>query len=236
MEWDMSGPVTQRSAHSPEMETRLILAAGMQRSGSTWLYNAARLILEDNCPEDERWAGWVGHFDANVARANSLLKVHDFDYALADMADVTLYCYRDIRDVIASASRVWNTVPSFEMAETLVDQFAHWMEVQDLVIRYDEILSQPDQVIGKIARTLGYDVDCRHVMQRLAGLSYDSPGPRDAVQHAVNLYHPGHVTDGGHGTWSPYVDGDLIRRIEEHFADWFNRYSYLPLSAPVDGR
>lgn len=225
-------PTTPDNQTSPPENRgeRFILAAGMPRSGSTWLYNVARLILEANFTESECWCGWIEDFRARTARRVNLVKLHEFDDRMAAMADTILYCYRDVRDVLASYDRMWGTPPTVEAAEGLLRQFDRWMEVQTCVVRYDELVGRPERVIAIIAKSLGFQVDTHHLTRRLADLSFQSSGSRSDEYHKVNLYHPKHTTHGGHATWHGKIDPRVIAEIESRFGDWFERYSYLSLT------
>lgn len=212
---------------SCDPEVRLILSAGMQRSGSTWLYNVARFVLEQNLGGEDFWSGWIEDRPPGIAKKAILVKMHNFDADQVAAAHVILYCYRDIRDVLASAYRTWGIPPSLDMADALVDQFNHWMPAQNCLVRYDEMMSRPDLAIKRIAAALGHEVDVPEVKRQLAGLSYDSPGPRSKEHHLVNLFHPNHITDGRHETWHGCVAPELVAAIEHRHAEWFSRHGYL---------
>ena len=57
------------------MEPQLILSAGIPRSGSTWLYNAARLLLSAG-GQDSLEAAWIEDYDRESPAALHL--VNDF--------------------------------------------------------------------------------------------------------------------------------------------------------------
>jgi hypothetical protein len=207
-----------------------ILAAGMPRSGSTWLYNLTRLILDDNLTSKEYWSGWIDDFHGDAASASglSLIKIHEFDADLAASAAAIVYSYRDIRDVLASSQRMWGTPPSVQTAEALVAQFERWIAVCSIALRYDELVACPENAVRRVAAALGFKVDPHSLIGRLHELSFESPGRSACDYHRINLYHRNHVTHGGHGTWQGTVDPRLIEEVEARFAGWFERYGYLP--------
>ena len=87
----------------------------MPRSGSTWLYNAARLLLR-RAPQGgaDLSGGWIGDWRRLPKRRRLLLKVHEFDPFLAKKARLVLYSYRDLRDALASCRRKFDIEPSLE--------------------------------------------------------------------------------------------------------------------------
>ena len=54
--------------------SEIILSAGMPRSGSTWLFNAARLLLRAN---GEPSSGWIGDWSSLPRKPVLLLKVSE---------------------------------------------------------------------------------------------------------------------------------------------------------------
>src|SRR5210317_631864 len=104
-------------------DSALILAAGMQRSASTWLYNAARLVLTSSPSVAEKFScGWIGDWQQIPKQNYMLIKIHEFNKSLADQSKYILYSFRDIRDVIASGMRKFGWIPSLEVADNLINQ------------------------------------------------------------------------------------------------------------------
>ena len=210
---------------------RLLLVAGMPRSGSTWLYNVIRLALEDVIAGAQIWSGWTEDLDRASGERTKLVKLHDFDEILAAEADIIIYSYRDIRDVIASSYRMWGTAPTVEHAQSLVSQFQHWYDRCNVLIRYDELIARPLQIVTRVTAALGIHPDPAKIVERLRPLSSLPPESATDSYHRTTLYHRNHLTHGGHVTWKNDVDAAVIRAIEVRFADWFKRYSYLPVKS-----
>lgn len=96
-----------------------VLCAGMTRSASTWLYNAARLLVSHSVDTDISY-GWINDFKHLPPRYNAVIKLHKYEPELVRNSTHILYSYRDIRDVLASMKRVWNKEPSIETADQLL--------------------------------------------------------------------------------------------------------------------
>lgn len=213
---------------------QLILAAGMNRSGSTWLYNAARLLLMTKYPDGNGLSyGWVGDFKRIPKEKRCVLvKLHEYEVDMVALSDFVLYSYRDVRDVLASAQRAWGAAPSLTAADRHIEQCRAWTKVANLVVRY-ETISEPTPVLQQLAQALDIkSADPSALAQALDRLSYDGDGPKGALYHGENLMQPGHRTDGRHGSWVGALDGALVREIERKHRDWFRQFGY-PLSTEM---
>ncbi|KKD38073.1 hypothetical protein [Limnoraphis robusta] len=221
------------------MTSQLIVAAGMMRSGSTWLYNATRLVLSSSPTIKENLScGWSGDWKDKLIpeKQYTLIKIHDFNPGIVERADVIVYSYRDVRDAMASALRIFGNPPSLESADYLIRMHEKWIEVADLVVPYDSILNEKNRVIEKLAQVCDVgSVNALAIVEEIDSLSYNSEGEKDDVHHKTNLFHPNHITDGGHGYWMNYLDRDLVKQIETKYQDWFERNGY-PVSSGVGNK
>ena len=169
----------ERVAHSSTK--RIILAAGMPRSGSTWLYNAVRLLLGDN---PDLVAGWVDDLARREA-ALLLVKIHD-PSDLADRADLIFTTYRPLAEVAASLGRMgWpNDATAMQQVR---DQRAFWGPRSNCDILYSDIINSPGETVSRIASVLG--VPNKDIVSEL--LTMKEP---EAGYDPVNLLHRGHRT------------------------------------------
>ncbi len=69
---------------------QLILSAGMPRSGSTWLYNAMRIMLKSDIGID-LGAGWIQDIEKFKDHDTILLKLHSYIPHLASKATFVAY-------------------------------------------------------------------------------------------------------------------------------------------------
>lgn len=204
-----------------------VLCAGMSRSASTWLYNAARLLVSHSVDTDISY-GWVDDIKHLPPRSNAVMKLHDYEPELVRNSSHILYSYRDIRDVLASMKRVWNKKPSIETADRLVSLYQQWTSEADYIVRYDDIVTNKSQVIGRMAEALGIDnPDTQVILDEISNLNYFSEGPR-TVHNQINLFHKRHITDGRSNTWHNHVKPALISEIERKHRSWFEECG-LPL-------
>ncbi|MEQ9548690.1 MAG: hypothetical protein RIM23_03580 [Coleofasciculus sp. G3-WIS-01] len=212
------------------MKSKLFVAAGMMRSGSTWLYNATRLVLCSSPTIKNNFScGWSRDWKYKKIpeKEYTLIKIHDFNEMIVNQAHFILYSYRDIRDVLASNLRTFTTPPSIEFADSLIQTHEKWINVADLVVPYDRILNQKNTVIEELARRCEVgSVDASAIVEEINNLSYESEGERDDIHHKTNLFHSNHITDGSNGYWVNYLDKNLVEEIERKYRDWFEKYEY----------
>lgn len=202
----------------------LVLSAGMPRSGSTWLYNALRLMLRHRFPAPGALAcAWVGDIDRLAPGAPCrLVKIHEWDPALAAQAGFVAWSYRDLRDAMASQHRKFGGALDVSFARYLVEQDASWTARADHVMRYEDMVADPDHELARLAAALQMpDLDLKALRRELDGLSYDSEGPRNEAFHELTLLHRGHVTDGRVGSWRNGMPVELERQVVAAHRAWF---------------
>nr|CCF78645.1 hypothetical protein RGS1_70351 [Rubrivivax gelatinosus S1] len=208
------------------MTERLYLAAGMPRSGSTWLYNALRLALASRHPD--LVAGWIGDAGRLPASSTRLLKLHEFDPELARRASFTVWSYRDPRDALASLERKFGKPPTLRQVDDMLRWDEHWTRQADYVMRYEDFVADKRGQLARLLERLGLGEAglAARIEHELEHASYDSQGPRNAHYHEVTLMHRGHVTDGRVGSWRGQLDRDLERAIVERHRPWLLARGY----------
>ncbi|MGF1580346.1 MAG: hypothetical protein ACFCD0_13365 [Gemmataceae bacterium] len=212
-----------RYVHQPSLRPTLILTAGMPRSGSTWLYNTVRLLLESSLGHPDRLAsGWIHDWPKLPQRETVLLKVHDFDVHLADRSRLILYSYRDIRDALASSVRKFGTVPTLDLARKWLAQDQTWRNAATFVMRYETMIHARAQVCDQIANALGIPCCPTNIIEQVQQLNCPSRTEYDPT----TLLHPNHVTDGRHGTWRKWLSESLVKELELEFREWFEVNDY----------
>lgn len=213
----------------PEHVPEYVIAAGAYRSGSTWLYNAARLALS-MAGHSVYGRFYDGTYDPEDPARFHVVKVHRFEDEVLEVAQVVLTSIRDPRDIAASAVRrglieaTPDAVESF-VHETIFDGFERWRPHAALVMRYEElkggagreILAQLLEVLAPLEIT-GVSVDA--LEQRLDALR---PG---AQYDRETLLWPNHLTDGRVRGYARTLSPEAIARIERRFGDWMNANGY----------
>jgi len=205
---------------------RLIIADGMQRSGSTLLFNMVRLILLS----DERsklTSGWIKDFATLPPGNVFLLKCHGVDAWKIRRAALLFYTYRDIRDALVSKFRKFNQAPSIEMVRKWVVQFDTARKHADLMIRYEDMVGDVHGTVEKVAKSLRISVPTETITRELpSSFEDDNSGDRYSK---TTLLHKDHITGTHSGEWRQVLDKDLQRQIDAEFGWWFSENGYEKL-------
>lgn len=157
-----------------------VVCAGLIRSGSTWQFNAVRIILE--MATGKRVTSAHGHNGTEILRSCSaaevcVMKIHEFDASVLAGSEMVLVSHRDLRDSLLSTALMFgaclDTQPfstSLLINHTLVHMFGHfeaWAKHAAYSTAYAAIVEDPVAEIGRIAAALRAKVDAREVKARL---------------------------------------------------------------------
>jgi hypothetical protein len=203
--------------------TRVILAAGPYRSGSTPLYNIARLVLER---EGNRiTSGWIDDIAAPVD-STVLLKVHEWHSGLARRADVVLTCHRDLRAVarsLASMGWLWGyNIPGASAIDhigTIVRLHAQWSARAAVDLRYEDMVRDWTDATARIAHALGVTLISR-ALAEIVRMVRDMPAPLEGGTSGYDprtLLFPKHRSVGATGGGLPRA---LEAEIHRCFGNW----------------
>lgn len=168
---------------------RRIVVATIPRSGSTWVFNALRLILSGAGETPQ--AVWVDDFDPRHPAATALIKTHGTDLtALAP--DLVVTTARPVSDCLASLVRMgWlaedaTTVQAkAQELRTAADALA---AQADVVVPYAKIMNAPGDAVASLAQALGLTCDAQGIVAAIAALDPPASGAFDPT----TLLHPGH--------------------------------------------
>jgi hypothetical protein len=205
---------------------QLILSAGMPRSGSTWLYNAMRIILKSDIGID-LGAGWIQDIEKFKDHETILLKLHGYIPNLASKATFVAYSYRDLRDVMASIKRKFNTSPSMAIARQYLEDDAKWRQCALFAMKYEDMMDEPQNVDENLQKALGiYWFESASICHEIGTLNYSSSEDKNDVYNNENLLHAGHITNGKHGSWKGELDPEFVLELETEFSSWLTENGY----------
>jgi len=190
---------------------KVILVAGVPRSGSTWLFNATRLIIErSNTPLH---AAWCADYQADHPAPVHLVKVHRDEQAKAFSPTIILTTKRPTEDCIASLIRMgWVSGNDQAIRKAWAGHnklYLFWKQRSDLEVDYDQIVNAPEAAITTIAKVLEVPLDdvtiadiARELraLQAPSGSTYDPktllhPNHRDEHGDSGQVVDPGHILD-----------------------------------------
>lgn len=149
-----------------------VLVAGIYRSGSTWTFNAVRLIMLQKGfkPKSMFYQGGIrppyGAVVAKVHHWYSYL-VHDFDYVVVSTRD-TEEIRRSLEEVARNFPDRRN--PSPEHVETYLDHLNKYKRHSVYTVQYEQIKSDPVKVVRELAAAMGLRVNPHKVVEELSKL------------------------------------------------------------------
>ncbi|WP_415836510.1 hypothetical protein [Palleronia rufa] len=196
---------------------RRVLVAGMPRSGSTWLFNAARLLCAHSGQGVQ--AVWVDDYDPADIRPMHLVKVHRPEQAdtLPFLPDRILTTWRPYEACLASLVRIgWlNPDPDAVRARYASQKtiYEDWAERSDLEIDHADIVAEPAAALAKLSRSLGQADDPLRNLDIGEALGNMKP-PEDGPFDKVTLLHPRHRKHQGEVTKT--TPKDILRVLEGH--------------------
>lgn len=204
---------------------KLIVCAGMHRSGSTWLYNAVRLIIaSQGLPV---YGCFSSNYRQDDGRPVHVVKTHAFSPGLKGLADCIFTTRRDLRDVAASAVRMQlcRHDPSHvvEYLIRIVEQdYVPWMQFSDFELPYEEMVRDETHFIEVLGLFLGATVSGEDIRGRIEALG---PG-------AESLLHEGHITRREPGTFAEVLPPETIHAVEKAFRGWQAQRGYSQTPDP----
>lgn len=217
------------------MSGPIFLSAGIPRSGSTWLFNALRLLLKKNYPG--LYSCWIDEYDdAKGANADAvLIKLHIPHAEFASKARAIFTSNRDLRDIAISMSQAgWieNKQQWLEWVSGAREQHEYWQPISQLDLRYDDIVNKPAKCLRDISAVLFpekkkgsfQEVRNKFLAMRLNRLSEASSS--SIIQHEITLLHKDHRKAGGKSRWKTDLQSDIADEISKCHADWLERMGY----------
>jgi hypothetical protein len=208
------------------------ICAGMPRSGSTWMFNAVRLLLKNAALPDFA-SGFVDDKEELLQHGTALIKLHRFRPDLAAKADVVLTSHRDLRDVAASAHRIFHTEFSTAAISGWVREQVKWAQFAAYDLHYENLLVDRLSEVKKIAASLRLppqtleQLPYEAILHQVEGEKFGKKVSETTPHDAVNLMHKGHITDGRHGSWKGRVPDEFVSVIERQFRGWMATKGYL---------
>lgn len=207
---------------------RVVLVAGMIRSGSTWLYNTVRMV----CAIGASTQGcWIDDFDPSSLSMEKWLvvKAHIPDPRIAQRSDFIITCHRDLRDVAASALDMGWSASKAEVLELVAsarscDEF--WSPMANLSIGYGDIAGQPAYAVAHIAESLSVEISPDEIRDIVTKVSQLKQPVDTGAYDKVTLLHSAHRFDGRSGRWRNTLDPTLASAIGTEHCDWLSRRRY----------
>ncbi|CAD7694903.1 unnamed protein product [Ostreobium quekettii] len=181
----------------PSGAAQLIIAAGPERSGSTWLFNAVRLLFKSaHQPLDAFWISTLTDTKLDMRGVGSsqhshvLIKTHQWSNLwTVERASHVFVTHRDLRGVVASYRRVgWaHTIP-----DSYVEDHLKWKAIAHKDFAFERIVHSGIQELEALAAALGIVnlVDIHSVNEELKALR----PPMSGAPHPITKLWPRHMS------------------------------------------
>lgn len=202
---------------------KIVYSDGMPQSGSTLLFNIARLVLQSNhgCKVS---AGWVGDALDLPPADIYLIKTHGIKPLDAWRAHRFFHSFRDPRDALVSGLRKIGTQPTIEPVRAWMKWYAFAEKRADLMCRYETMIEDIPGTIRAVAGALGQMVDVDDIAKSIPMVAPDRSGT--VKRDKVTLMHRNHRTGTVAGEWRDIFPPALQRQISSEIGPWLERNGY----------
>jgi hypothetical protein len=200
------------------------LSAGMGRSGSTLLFNMARLILEEKWGK-ELVSGWQDDIPGWRFGKYYLVKTHRLSLWRRAKPEYIFFSYRDVRTAMVSGRKFWGIPYSLETAKTYIKEWKIAKRRANLIISYEDLVSWPNRVVQKIAKILGIDTDSDTIAEKALAPGHFVADSNMAYDK-ISLYYQNHCTHTMDNEWRSAIPAEFQKEINKQFAWWFKECGY----------
>lgn len=222
----------------------LVVCNGMRGSGSTFLYNVTRKLLEDRL--NGTALGFVSPSSLNVLyphlkpTSKCAAKTHDFlpnDNTWLNHGLKLIYSHRDPRDAVLSLLRRANPDETMLVKQLEFEQKIYNFVSKDprtLCLRYERFFADPKLAINQIAGLLRQRLTTAELDDIAAETSIDAalktmPKTKGKVD-STSLLHAEHISGSkGQSVWRSHKNYGIIKYITKTHKDWIMQMGY-PLS------
>jgi hypothetical protein len=230
-----------RQASGKESKSQaLYLAAGIPRSGSTWLFNALRLLLQIRYTNV--YSSWIGDFvkPRSYSADAILLKLHSPDQEWAARTQNIFTSHRDLRDIaISSRDMGWvhDAQAMFATARSARAHHEYWARHALLDISYYDIVASPTDVLIALADVCEIEVSRMAVESLNTQLSsLACKEARSRSYDVENLMYPGHRFDGKPGRFQNALPREIAEEIWVQNRGWMEKMGYEHVDRTLQGK
>ncbi|MEO0393588.1 MAG: sulfotransferase domain-containing protein [Pseudomonadota bacterium] len=223
---------------------KTIIICGMQRSGTTALFNIIRLLSQLHGYSLN--AAFVDDYDPSIAADIHLIKTHVVPEPLLqkmiaigrpapELGVTFISSHRDVRDVVASAMRMgW--IEDERVMGHLADVFDRYTKSEtfaDYNMRYENFKADPIATMLSLAAAIDMPItqeQAQELDQELRALN-DLKVPQGHYD-PITLLHNNHVGTGDSGDHKQRLTPARIAEIETLYGDWLKDKGYdVPASS-----
>lgn len=212
--------------------SKLIITAGMPRSGSTLLFNMVRLavLAEPKSQKEERLSsGWISEILEMPDASAYLVKTHRLSRLMTMKSNSIFYSYRDVRDALVSNYRKFDKSPSIEIVREWIRQYSIAKSKSVKMLKYEDMIKDLRSQIIEISNTLSKELSdetINSLVYELNSMADRSSLDGEKRFSSDTLLHKNHITGTRSGEWQTLFDKELINDIHKEFDWWFSENQY----------
>ncbi|MEJ8566898.1 hypothetical protein V3330_04620 [Wenzhouxiangellaceae bacterium CH-27] len=200
----------------------LVISAGMQRSGSTLLFNILKQLFGLRSPTTIT-AGYIRDYAQLGAADLFIIKTHTLPVLLRLRARQIFYTYRDVRTAMVSQNRKFGGKPDLGFVSYCINQYLIAKRYGTLLIKYEDLIEDPLIWIERIAGCLKMQVDAGWVWEHVNNTEIPKSGDGYSKE---TLFHPNHATGTTDGEWRAVLEQNLQNEICDRFGWWLDECNY----------
>lgn len=202
--------------------SELILSAGMQRSGSTLLFNIIReIIIQDRTRNLS--SGYINDYNT-LSKSNCyLVKTHTLPFLLKLRSNHIIYSFRDVRTALVSQHKKFDHSLDYGFVSYCINEYKIAKNSGALMLKYEKLIENPTDAISNIAELLSVNVDAANIWQSVNTL----PEPqKNEFYSSTTLFHHNHRTGTKNDDWRHEFPPELAHKINQNFKWWFQECDY----------
>ena len=131
-----------------------ILVTGIYRTGTTWLFNATRLMLKKSGYDLQPYFYSTNYEYRNSE--NAIIKCHVYYEHLHDEVDLVLTTFRPVEEIKQSMINLGTVEKQFENAAkpenilSFVDDHLRWVQQASYTMDFHTMLSNPTKILSEL--------------------------------------------------------------------------------------
>lgn len=204
---------------------------------TTWAFNVVRELLAGHVPQTV-WlepGNEVSEKKFTESDGPVIAKCHHFSAALAELADVIIYSYRDLRTAAVSYHRKFDSPCTRDQLTGWTESGRMWLPKADLILRYESVERQPMVAVSRIRKLIdekfGRDTSATigdaEILALVDGEFVERQTPKEISYDSNTMILPGHRTYQPSPQELPASEKAIYDRIENEFSVWLADYGYV---------
>ncbi|WKN31575.1 sulfotransferase domain-containing protein [Porifericola rhodea] len=226
------------------LEIKDIVVCGVQRSGSTLLFNMVNEVVHskpqllDTYFENERDYRKI----LQQERSTLVKKNHVYVPLLAKRVKQKIsygfFTHRDIRDIIVSfiqlgwLKEVDDWIKNYNIKNMMYNSILYASTPNMQIIAYEDLVRKPEKVVQYIANTLEIPLTKEQIKQIVEHTSIQQ-SKKDIGKEVVGQQYPyvsqyidKHIADGKIDKWRTFLSSEDQQKLNEYCAEYLDFFGY----------